>query len=232
MQPDAVEAGVAERRVAAAAQVEVAVPDAVAKLAGPEHGGVQAGARGRGSASARPSCRASRPMPAAVRCRANRVQGRAGVQVIDERPALRAGGLHPAVERRVELPPGRRRVSGRTGQRLLLRGRARREPSLCLWDGGGWARVETGGPASIWASWSLVSLNEPNPARRDRRHRDYANEADGEPVSQALSNSSTVCGPTHATESSSGTPAATSLTSSKVTWSSSAIVRSGSTSSP
>ena len=52
------------------------------------------------------------------------------------------------------------------------------------------------------------------------------------PARQADSSSSTVCGPTHATDNSSATRPATSLTSANVTSSSSAIVRSGSTSSP
>ena len=64
------------------------------------------------------------------------------------------------------------------------------------------------------------------PAATPRDHRRHG-DAPQDPACQADSSSSTVCGPTHATDSSSATRSATSLTSSNVTSSSSAIVSIG-----
>ena len=63
--PDAVERAVAERRIAAAAQVEVAVPDAAGdRGARSRSRSCAGGSRWRASTAARSSCRASRPTPA------------------------------------------------------------------------------------------------------------------------------------------------------------------------
>ena len=66
--PDAIEGAVAERRVAAAAQVQVAVPDPVpAEMAASRAPSCAGARRSRASAAAPASCRASRPRRAGVR---------------------------------------------------------------------------------------------------------------------------------------------------------------------
>ncbi len=222
--PEAVEALVAERRVAAAAQIQVAVPDAAHELAGAEHGRVQARLgtedphqgdgrvdllhRGRRPADARPA----------------REQLRVPVEVVDERAGLRPGGPHRLGHRRLQLlggeRPWRRRPGPEWGAGSGVRGgRAAR----------GWRRHRRPG-VDLGVVAARVAEG-PEPGERDRRDAEHKEQADGEPVSQALSSSSTVCGPTHAIASSSAIPAAIVRTSSNVTSSSSAIVVSGSMSS-
>ena len=211
--PGPVEAAVAQRRIAASDQIQVPVPDpAGPEVAGADHRGREAGVRAelveRGHRRVELLHRCRRPSDTGP----HREQDLFGGQVVDERARLWSALVQGTRERRAERDKvwrGRGRL--RRGGRPRLGGRGMR-------DRGSDRRVR----ARLWCVAAAATPGD------HRRHGDGPHN----PAFQADSSSSTVCGPTHATDNSSATRPATSLTSANVTSSSSAIVRSGSTSSP
>src|SRR5437763_7596020 len=200
--PRAIEAAVAEGRIAAANQVQISVPYTEGSEVAGAHDlrlkprsrpevsqdgdrGVELLHRGRRTGDACAQGEQRRPI----------------AQVVHRAAGARAGVGELFVQR------GSQR-DGSAGQRAPRRGRR-----PC--DGGGAAVGDSRvGRKSLTAS--------PTP-RKDRgeRHNSYA-----------ACNSSAVCGPTHAIDSSSGIPRAISATSASVTLSSSSMILSGSGCSP
>ncbi len=226
--PDVVERRIPERRIAAAAQVEVSVPDAVALRPGAEQRRVQAGVGPQLDHQRRGRPQLLHRRRRALDVGAQPVELVVGVEVVDQRAALRAGLIHAPCSAPTGGGPRWEDSGGRWPRVVSSAGSwARRRVGARLRLGG---RDDGGAGVELRVVVAGVAQGA-HQAQRDRRRQEDQHQPCGKPASQAVSSSSTVWGPTTAIDSSSAMPAATSRTSSKVTWSSSSIVISGSASS-